>query len=268
VSDVTAVVACFDYGRYLEEAMASLLSQEGGAPQVVVVDDGSTDPLTLGVLERLPGEVRVVRQANAGVAAARNAGLALATTPLVLVLDADDRLAPGALAALRAGLEAAPEAAFAYGHQRFLGDMGGVMRFPPYDPYRLLHRHLIGPTALMRRELVETTGGYDPSFALYEDWELWVHALAHGLRGRRVDAITHEYRRHGGSKLGRDRRRYREFRRALHAKHRDLFARRRELAAESDLSVLGRAAYRLYWGPRPLPAAVEEAGQRLRFRAQ
>jgi glycosyltransferase involved in cell wall biosynthesis len=268
MSAVTAVVPCFDYGAFLEEAVESLLGQEGGAPEVIVVDDGSTDQHTLEVLGRLPDEVRVIRQGNAGAAAARNAGLALAETPLVLVLDADDRLAPGALEALRAGLAAAPAASFAYGHQRFFGAMGGVMRFPPYDPYRLLYRHLIGPTALMRRELIDDTGGYDATFALYEDWELWVNALAHGHRGVRVDAVTHEYRRHRGSKLHRDRRRYREFRRALRAKHAGLFARRAELAAETDLSALGRAAYRLYWGPRPVPAAIEDAAYRMLFRAQ
>jgi GT2 family glycosyltransferase len=267
VSDVTAVVACFNYGRFLGEAVDSLLGQDGGAPRVVVVDDGSTDPLTLKALERLPDAVDVVRQENAGAARARNTGIARTDTPLVLILDADDRLAPGALAALRGALEANPAASFAYGHQRFFGEMGGVMRFPPYDPYRLLYRHLIGPTALIRRELLDATGGYDPGFALYEDWELWVNALAHGHRGVRVDAVTHEYRRHGGSKLGRDRRRYRSFRRALRTKHAALFARRRELAAESSLSPLGRAAYRLYWGPRPVPAAVEDAAYRLLFRA-
>jgi glycosyltransferase involved in cell wall biosynthesis len=267
VSEVAVVVACHDYGRFLEEALASVLGQEG-EPEVVVVDDGSTDPLTLAVLDRLPEGVRVLRQANQGVAKARNAGIAATTTPLVLVLDADDRLAPGALAALREGLAAHPGASFAYGHQRFLGEMGGVMRFPPYDPLRLLDRHLIGPTALIRRDLLDDTGGYDPAFALYEDWELWVAALEHGHTGVRVDAVTHEYRRHKGSKLGRDRRRYAEFRRQLRAKHGALFARRGELAAASGLGPAGRALYRFYWGPRPLPAAVEELGQRLAFRAQ
>lgn len=268
MTGVAAVVACHDYGRFLEQAVASLLGQAGGAPEVVVVDDGSTDPLTLEVLERLPAGVRVLRQGNQGVAVARNAGIAATDAPLVLVLDADDRLAPGALAALRDALAARPEASFAYGHQRFLGELGGVMRFPPYDPLRLLDRHLIGPTALMRRPLLDDTGGYDPAFAEYEDWELWVAALEHGHRGVRVDAVTHEYRRHRGSKLGRDRRRYGAFRRQLRAKHGALFARRRELAAESDLGPAGRALYRLYWGPRPLPARLEELGQRIAFRAQ
>src|SRR4051794_6534141 len=104
MSDTTAVVACFNYGAYLREAVDSLLGQEGGAPHVVVVDDGSTDPGTHAALDALPEEVELVRQANAGVVAARNAGLARARTSgarYVLFLDSDDRLAPGALATMR-----------------------------------------------------------------------------------------------------------------------------------------------------------------------
>ena len=68
--------------------------------------------------------------------------------------------------------------------------MGGRLRFPDYDPYRLLYRHTIGLSALVRREVIADTGGFDPSFETYEDWELWVNALAHGWRGRRVEAVT------------------------------------------------------------------------------
>jgi GT2 family glycosyltransferase len=264
-TDVTAVVACFNYGAFLPDAVGSLLGQPQ-PPRVVVVDDGSTDRATHDALDRLPAEVEVVRQANAGASAARNAGLARAATPYVLCLDADDRLAPGALPRLRAALDEHPSAGFAYGHQRLFGALDGEMRFPPYDPLRLLDRHLIGPTALMRRAMLEDVGGYDAAFALYEDWELWLNALAHGWRGVRVDALVHEYRRHAGSKLGTDRRRYRAFRRQAHVKHAALYARRRELARESDLGPAGRLVYRWFWGPRPLPAAVEEAAHRVIFR--
>src|SRR5258706_15582836 len=82
---VTVVVTNFNYGRFLEEAVASALGQDGGPPRVLVVDDGSTDPHTLAVLDALPDGVRVHRQANTGVAAARNTGLALADTPYLIL---------------------------------------------------------------------------------------------------------------------------------------------------------------------------------------
>jgi glycosyltransferase involved in cell wall biosynthesis len=255
VNDVTVVITCFNYGRYLREAVDSALRESA---EVVVVDDGSTEPLP-----ELPDQVALIRQQNQGVARARNAGLARAETPYVLVLDADDRLAPGALGALRAPLDSDPKLGFAYGRMRFFGDWEGELRFPPYDPYALLYRHTIGLSALARKEVFEDTDGFDPAFEQFEDWELWVNALAHGWRGRQVDAVTVEYRRHAGSKHGRDRREYRQAFRRLTAKHAALYRDRSRLARESSLGPLGRLAYRFLWGPRPIPAALEQALHRL-----
>ena len=266
--DITVVVACFNLGAYLEEAIASVLGQAGGTPRVVVVDDGSDEPRTLEVLDALPDAIEVVRQPNRGVCAARNAGLARASTPYVLVLDADDRLGPGALAALRAPLEAEPRLGFAYGLMRFFGDWEGMLRFPPYDPYRLLYRHTIGLSALTRRQVVQDTGGFDPDFEQFEDWELWVNALAHGWRGRRVDGVTLEYRRHGATKLAADRTAYRRAFARLRSKHAQLYGERAALARESDLGPAGRLWYRLWWGHRPLPASLERALHRARWRAR
>jgi glycosyltransferase involved in cell wall biosynthesis len=260
---VTVVVTCFELGAFLGEAVDSALAQDA---QVIVVDDGSREPATLAALEALPDPVELVRQENAGVAAARNAGLARVQTPYTLVLDGDDRLAPGALTTLREVLDAEPDVGFTYGLMEQFGEMSGVLRFPPYDPYALLYRHTIGLSALVRTEVFERTGGFDPAFGEYEDWELWLHALACGWQGRQVPRVTLEYRRRAGSKFGSDRRAYRGAVRALRAKHAGLYARRAELARKSSLGPLGRAWYRGFWGARPVPAKVEAAVHRLLWR--
>jgi glycosyltransferase involved in cell wall biosynthesis len=250
VTEITAVIANYNYGRYLREAVDSALAE--GA-KVVVVDDGSTEPLP-----ELPDEVELVEQENQGVAWARNAGIRLAETPYVIVLDADDRIVPGALSLLLEPLDADPELGFAYGRMRFFGDWEGELRFPPYDPYALLYRHTIGLSALVRRQVLEDTGGFDPAFGQFEDWELWVNALAHGWRGRQIDAVTVDYRRHSGSKHGVDRRAYRAAYRQLRAKHADLYRDAERLSADSSLSTGGRLVHRWFWGPRPVPASVEQ----------
>jgi glycosyltransferase involved in cell wall biosynthesis len=265
--DMTAVIANFNYGRFLLEAVASLRVQDGGPPRIVVVDDGSTEPESHAALSTLEADgVEVVRQGNRGVCAARNAGLASIRTPYWLVLDADDRLAPGALTAMRSELDRDPGLGFAFGFMRFFGDMSGIVRFPEYDPYRLLYRHTIGLTALARRSVLEATEGYDSGFPYYEDWELWVNALAHGHEGRRVDTVTLEYRRHGGTKFAGDRGNYRAAWRAMRRKHAALYARRHELARRSSMGPLARTLYRCFWGPRPVPAAFERTVHRLLWR--
>jgi glycosyltransferase involved in cell wall biosynthesis len=259
--DITVVITSFNYGAFLPAAVQSALAQEGGAPHVIVVDDGSTEPETLAALEHLPPEVTLIRQANAGLSAARNTGLRAASTPYLIVLDADDRLADDALAVLRAPLDRDDRLGFTYGIAQFFGAWEGTLVFPPFDPYKLLYRHIVGSTALMRRALFDDVGGFDPAFTAYEDWEFWVHALAGGWRGAFVDNVTLHYRRHGHTMYSDARANYRSWYRKLRRKHAGLYDRhgRRRLARESDLGPVGRGIYRWWWGARPVPARLEVA---------
>jgi GT2 family glycosyltransferase len=181
-------------------------------------------------------------------------------------LDADDRLPPGTMAALRARLDGDRASAYAYGTMRFFGDWSGEVRFPPYDPYRLLYRPIVGWLGLIRREDWERAGGFDPSLTGFEDWDFTLAMAACGRRGHRLDRVVLEYRKHGRSGLEGDRRRYRELYRRLRAKHADLFRRAPQLAADSDLGPVGRLAYRTWWAWRPLPASAERALFGLHFR--
>lgn len=265
-SDVTAVIACFNYGRWVDDAVGSLRAQEGGAPRIVVVDDGSTDPATVRTLDALGDDVRLIRQANVGLPAARNAGMRDAGTPFLIALDADDRLPPRALRALKKPFAADPALGFTYGITRFFGEWDGEMALPGYDPWRLLYRHTIGPVGLTRRELFEDIGGYDEAMrAGYEDWDFWLSAIGAGWRGHKVDEVTFEYRRHGETMVVGSRRAYRSLYRGLRRKHAALFARRRELARASDAGPAERLVYRYFWGPRPVPARVEHALYRVVF---
>lgn len=261
--DVTAVVPCFNYGRFLADAVGSLRAQAGGSPQVIVVDDGSNEDETLAALAELPSDVVLLRQRNSGLSAARNAGCRAAQTSLLLALDADDMLPADALRSLKRGLDRDPTAGFSYGVTQLFGEWTGLVRMPDWDPYRLLYRHTIGPTALTRRTLFEDLGGYDEEMKVYEDWEFWLRAVERGWHGVRVPEVTFLYRRHGSTMLAGARRAHRRWYRTIRAKHPALYGRRRELARQSDLGLVGRALYRYYWGPRPIPAAAEHAVYRL-----
>jgi glycosyltransferase involved in cell wall biosynthesis len=265
---VTVVIPCFNYGRYVGEAVRSALEQSGGPPHVIVVDDGSTEPETASAIDALPDEVERVRIPNSGPAGARNAGAERTRTPFLLALDADDRLAPGALDTLTSALDAAPDAAYSYGVMRMFGDVTGEVRFPDFDPYRLLYRPIVGsPGALLvRTEAFREVGGYDPDVPGYEDWDFQLALLERGWGAVRVPEVTLEYRKHGRSGLSVDRDRHLAVFRALKDKHPDLYGRSGELARESDLGRAGRLAYRTWWVHRPLPARVERRLYELAFR--
>ena len=258
--DITVVIPCFNHGRFLLESVERALGQEGGPPRVIVVDDGSTDEETERALDELPDGVRLVRQENAGVAAARNAGFEASDSELLLMVDADDRLTTDALDVLRPPLESHPEVGYCYGLMKLIGAWSGVLRFPDFDPYILLHRSIAGAQlGLVRRRCWEDAGGFDSAIAGYEDWDFCLSALERGWRGLQIDRVTHEYRKHERSGEEQHRRRYRHIYRQLRAKHADLFARRGEFARQTDLGPLHRLAYRTFWAWRPLPARLEKA---------
>jgi glycosyltransferase involved in cell wall biosynthesis len=264
--DTTVVITCFNYGRFLPDAVTSALGQSGGAPRVIVVDDGSTEPDTLAALDRLPPEVELLRTPNRGLSAARNAGAARADSALVLPLDADDMLAPGAIDALRAGLARDPRLGFAYGLAEMFGTGSGVLRMPPYDPWRLLYRSIVSHTALIRRDAFEAVGGYDEAVDGYEDWDLYLRLLERGVEGIQVPEVTLRWRRHGPSMLSGVRSDYRRRYRELRRRHAALFADERRLRARTELGPAGRLVYRTFWAWRPVPARVEAAVYRMLFR--
>jgi glycosyltransferase involved in cell wall biosynthesis len=99
--NISVIITCFNYAQYVGGAIQSALAQSYPNKEVIVVNDGSTDD-SLTVIKRHAGAITVVDQANQGSVAAYNNGFAASSGDLVIFLDADDLLAPGALAAVAA----------------------------------------------------------------------------------------------------------------------------------------------------------------------
>ncbi|MEM8624952.1 MAG: AGE family epimerase/isomerase [Pseudomonadota bacterium] len=208
---MTVVMPAFNAERFIGEALQSLIDQRRRDIEVVVVDDGSSDA-TAAVVEKVADstddrapEIRLIRQDNAGVSAARNRGIAAAQTPLVGFLDADDRWEPSKVARHLRHFEICPEVDLSYSGFRFVDEDGADLFDdfePPDEPLdhaTLLIRNLVQmSTAVVRLEAIEAAGGFDETLSYFEDYDLWhrVAMLRHGniqgLRGRLVD-----YRRHG-----------------------------------------------------------------------
>ncbi len=160
---------------------------------MVVVDDGSSDETGAIADGFAAGDrrIRVVRQKQAGVSAARNRGLREIDTDFVLFLDGDDWLAPDALARLCHALTAEPAAVASHGRYAFVAEDGvpgcapvGVRRgrLPAGDLLpRLLVRNLFanGGHVLIRRSALEGAP-FRTDLAFGEDWECWVRLAQRG----------------------------------------------------------------------------------------
>jgi glycosyltransferase involved in cell wall biosynthesis len=192
---VAVVIPCFDDGATLGDAVASLGGEE--PHELVVIDDGSTDEATLRMLTELESAgVRVIHQENAGLSAARMAGVRATSAPYVFPLDADDLLAPGALGALAEALDGRPEAKLAWGDVEIFGDFEGrVAGARTFDAWQLTYVSEIPVASLVRRDALLEAGGWQ--LRGYEDWDLWMTFAERGWGGVYVGRTVIRHRQHG-----------------------------------------------------------------------
>ncbi|WP_329253287.1 glycosyltransferase family 2 protein [Actinoallomurus sp. NBC_01490] len=192
--EVSVIIPCHDYGCYLPQALDSVLGQTFGDWEIVIVDDGSTDDsaaVAQDYIDRHPGQrIRLLRQANAGVSAARNAGIATAMGRYILPLDADDALAPAMLEKTAAALDSEPGITIVSTDLFVFTDAEDlppqVLALPPYDKELLLQRLIMFYCSLYRREAWEVVGGYDEGMRAGEDWDFWIGCAERGFQAHHI----------------------------------------------------------------------------------
>lgn len=182
---VSVVIAAYDAERTLGPALESVLAQLPQPAEVIVVDDGSRDA-TASLAASFP-QVRLIRQDNQGPSAARNTGIREASQPWVAFLDADDIWLPGKLARQLAALERHPAAVLLAGDWVRAAPVAVQGRAPApeletllgYRDVLLLNRFQTS-TVLVRAEVLDTCGGFDPALDGAEDWDLWLRCARRG----------------------------------------------------------------------------------------
>jgi glycosyltransferase involved in cell wall biosynthesis len=177
---VSVIIPTFDRGWCLREAVDSVLAQEFTDFELIVVDDGSTDG-TAELLEVYRPKVRLLRQTNRGVSAARNRGIAAAAGGLIAFLDSDDLWLPQKLATQVDFFRVHPDALIAQTEESWVRNGRRVnpgkrhrkrsgMIFEPS-----LDLCLVSPSAVMvRRELFDRVGLFDEGLPACEDYDLWL----------------------------------------------------------------------------------------------
>jgi glycosyltransferase involved in cell wall biosynthesis len=199
---VSIVVPCFEHGRWLPEALASIAAQDYPAIQTIVVDDHSRDAKTRALLDELEtgSEVEVVRMpVNGGPSRARNAGLARVRGRYVLPVDADNILLPDAVTNLVAQLASAGElVGFIYPNQQFFGNRKDNAKAPAWNPYLLLEGNFCDTCSLYDVQLFDAGLRYPEDIVLgHEDWDLALTLAEAGVRGEPARVPTVLVRKHG-----------------------------------------------------------------------
>jgi glycosyltransferase involved in cell wall biosynthesis len=224
---VAVVIPCFNDGRTLEEAVASAQSQDV-ALEIIVVDDGTTEPATKAAYERLEAAgVRIIHQANQGPAPARMTGVGATNADYVFPLDADDLLAEGGLRRLSEVLDRHPDVAAAWGSVQAFGEIESAdLCRPSLDPWQVSYHNHLPLSSLYRRSALIEVGGWQLAGG-YEDWDLWMTLAERGWKGIGIPEVTAHYRVQSGRRLSRSSRHHDERYATLRARHPVLFAQRR-----------------------------------------
>ncbi|MEQ1897752.1 MAG: glycosyltransferase [Vicinamibacterales bacterium] len=193
---VSVVVTCFNLGAYLPELIASLRAQTFRDFEMCVVDDGSTDALTLRVLRGLAPDITVIYSENRGLSAARNLGVSSTSGEYVCAVDADDVLLPTLLEQSVRRLDSDPTLAFVSHWLEAFGDESWEWKPEGCDFPSLLDTNKVNGAALVRRTAVQAVGGWDEEMrGGCEDWDLWITLVEAGYRGEIIPQVLFRYRR-------------------------------------------------------------------------
>jgi glycosyltransferase involved in cell wall biosynthesis len=208
---VSIVITCFNYERFLADAILTARYQTLNGAEIVVVDDGSTDDSAAAA--KALG-VRVVQQENRGLAAARNRGIAETSADWIAFLDADDLWETHKLERQYAAVCDEQGIVLCHTDCVFLHGDGTEDRRPrKLEPpergcpfaHLLPTNRIFSSSAMVRRDAVLRAGGFDENLDAYEDVDLWFRMAAHGDFLFLPDRLI-KYRLHGAntSSLGRE----------------------------------------------------------------
>jgi glycosyltransferase involved in cell wall biosynthesis len=208
---MSCVMPAYNAARTIRSALISALTQTRPLLEIIVVDDGSTDATADVVAKLADPRIRLVSQANAGPAAARNAGIAAARGEWVGFLDSDDLWLPTYVERATGAMNAVPNPGFAYTDAHvFRADSGRVRRSTAMnapDPapagaesflIAVLRRNFVFTAATIPARVLSAVGGYDERLRLAEEYDLWLRILAAGFDPIWMGGPLALYREHAG----------------------------------------------------------------------
>jgi CMP-N-acetylneuraminic acid synthetase len=237
---VTVYIISHNFGRFVHDAVASVLNQDTDDYEVLVIDDGSTDntPAVLATFANDP-RVRLIIQQNKGLTITNNIALRAARGRYIMRLDGDDYLHPKALRQLRAALDADPELGMVFPDYFEVDEVGEVLsevRRHDFDDVTLMDQPAHGACTMIRRKCLDEIGGYDESLGCQDGYELWIRFIEH-YKVKNLNVPLFYYRQHLAS-LTRDEHHLLDTRATILERH----ARRlgRKLAVTAIIPIRGK----------------------------
>jgi glycosyltransferase involved in cell wall biosynthesis len=199
---VSVIITSYNYGRYLADAVNSVLNQTYPNIEIIVVDDGSTDN-TKAVASLF--SIKYIYQTNQGVSIAKNNGIGQSQGDFFICLDGDDKLFPRCIQETLRQIQKHPKTAFVYTGSVTYDETSNTENI--WMPKRLYSKYSLfagwhgamGPVMVRKKAFQSLKYGFDPSFVVHEDMDLCFRLLDAGWKSDLVYEPLHWYRIHEGS---------------------------------------------------------------------
>lgn len=265
---MSVVMPVFNVEDYIAEAIRSVLGQSFKDFELIVVDDGGNDSSMEIARSSDDPRIRIISQANRGLAGARNTGIAFARAPYIALLDSDDRWHEDKLLLHYVHLQANPGVGVSYSGSRLVDEHGEVMKvamrpkLTGVDAADVLCRNPVGngSAPVLRKDALDRAAfhhlaepgricWFDENFRQSEDIELWVRlAGMHDVRFEGINGLLTDYRIIGGALSANVVKQYLSWTRMLDiaaANTPDLVARHGDRARAYQLRYLARRSVQL-----------------------
>ena len=193
---ITIVIPYYNRADTIDETLASLQNQTFIDFEIIIIDDGSSDLLSMKKLTELHTEglkVTIVSQVNQGVAAARNNGISLAKSEYIICLDSDDILSPTYVEKAVYVLETNPEVSVVTTNVDIFGCVNQIYKNSNYSALELYSNNMVITAAAFRKRAWAAVGGYKSNIG-YEDWEFWINLGEKGFWGKLIPEELFIYR--------------------------------------------------------------------------
>lgn len=195
---VSIVITCYNLGKYLNEAIGSVEQYPNKNDyEIILVDDGSTDNDTIEIIENLKNpRLTIIRQANMGLAKARNNGIKSSKGDYIISLDADNKIRPNFISHCINFFDEEKSIGVIFGDFEYFENKSGIKKVGKFDYSKIIIHNYIDACAAFRKTVWQNVSGFDENMPImgWEDWDFWLRLSSLGVQFKYIEEVCFDYR--------------------------------------------------------------------------
>jgi len=190
---VSVIIPCYNSGLTILRSIQSIQTQTFKDIEIIVVNDGSDDAVTLKILKNVSKNIKILNQKNKGLSSARNFGIREANSKYILPLDSDDYFSPTFIEKAIKKIESEEKTCCVYTNINIFGDIEGVLD-RNYNFFIQLFNNQLPYALFFEKRIWDEIGGYDEAMKLgYEDWEFNIRLGKNGYHPSKISEALFYY---------------------------------------------------------------------------